>query len=332
MKRKITLFFCLTFCISSFLFAQQGDCSLLRRTSPDLANATQENIDDMMLKIIDKVGDCMEIDEWDKQIFSPTVLKAHLVQLTNEYEQITYGILIDHLIEYTSTQSYQDGKNGFKNLIDYKDRTIQKSDSVLIAENLGKIGFRREKLDNLLKDIFSEDNQNKTYGQVLKNHIKNFERPQPATKKVEPVSDNEAITEEMLFGHFEKLHSINQLSEVKSDKSILLYFAELGTAESRKFEEEMLLDTDVRVLLDHYQGFVGFTDSEVQLKEGLKADFPNENLSTVADYMQALKDSYAPGLEAPLLIIVDKDLKLKGIYASGRDKEKLIHFLERFKS
>jgi len=299
------------------------NCNQIRNEKPHVLEYKQGSIDSVIALDIEKVRQCMDFDSIDNKILSHNVLAVQIYELKIDMSDLNYGSIIDHINEIRSTDDYQKSRESFGFAMKYDTRLVKKADSVEVRAIFEKMGVTGTDMDNLMKEIYSDENSNRTYNEAYARYIESLG---PKRTK-ESVSSKSA---EKLFGHFRKFETKKQLKENSGlNRPQLLYLTGYKDINGRKMEEALFHDPEIQNLLSEFECFIAYTDDKSEISNEQRSEILDNELRTQGQYFSEVKNSLSLKESQPIVLIVDNEFQLIDFYSDNKNKQDFIEFLKR---
>jgi hypothetical protein len=312
--------------LSIFTFSACGqtkiDCDEIRNDKPYFAEYNAGKMDSLISLDLQVIGNCIELDSFDKKILNPQVLAVLMLQLTNDNKEVNYGNIIDNIVEFKSTEHYKKGRLAYEFTLKYENKVVNRADSVQVRQNFQNMGFSDSDLNEMMTVVYSDENSNLTYKEAFAEFIQSKE----TKKKPQPTKNSD-----LLFGHFKEIDNLNQLKENKSEKTTLIYFTSWADINSRKMEEGFFNEQEIQNLFDEYCCFIGYADDKSAIKPEQQKEFATVPMKTKGQYINEIEKSLFPKAYQPVILVIDSDFKLVDSYSYNKEKQDFIEFLERNK-
>lgn len=310
---KLTLAILISF-FSFNSFAQDFDCDKLLDEPLKSIKQRSSVSDSIFLKDIEILKHCGHLEDKDSLLLKGPIIGTLLLKTVNTNQPVTYRVILQELLKVKDSEEYR---------------------SMLLLDELGsqKVDLNLwEDKKNTLKMLGLSDTELidfKNY--IKKNQLTNLTFKQAYSfyynqnKKTEVVSVSYA---------FKPLTNYKKaLTEAKeSNKLLLIYFTGYGAVNCRKMEAEILIDKEIKSMLDkRFLAYNVYVDDKTELpsNEVYYSKITKKKITTIGQKFAALQIEKYANNSQPYFVIVDKNEKILNQIGTVTSKNDFIGFLKQ---
>lgn len=307
MTKKIILVFLL---LSLTSYGQQNkfDCKKTLNKIPYFARHNVAEPNDSLQIDFDILKSCGKLDFIDSELLTGPILGSIMIQhLTND-KVITYNTILESISAFKKTDNYPKLRDAIiaSKTLENKIVTIEEFEKD--KELLIKADISQSDLDGLKAFIQVNTSQKMTYKEAFAKYSEtkqNFQSLPPSKIEFSKLSDIESA---MKTGK-------------ENGKKVLLYFSSYACANSRRVEEQILTDNQVKSLLvENFNYFIAYVDDRSEDKA---------TNSTVGKKIIKLQTENFKTNYQPYFCIIDNDGKVLSEIGYTIDTEEFIEFLNK---
>lgn len=303
----------------------KSDCDKLRNKQSYVSNYQTGEIDSLIALDLKTITPCFDFDSIDEKLMNPQLLTTLINHLAKDKKDVTYGNIVDYIHDSMTTHQYRKDRQYIGFIMKYENRTVNKSDSIEMRDDLKRMEFSDADLTKFFEMFYSEDSSHPTLQDTF---IEFLEYKEFGANNKAKVSDSH----ELRFGHFKQIETLDQLMKpVTSDAPLLVYFTALTDVDSRRMEQMLFTDHNISELLNEFNCYIGFADDKTEISDEQKATFQNKDLETKGQFISEIEKSLFPQGYQPIVLIVNHEFEVVDSFGYDKGKYEFIEFLKRNK-
>lgn len=311
MKLTLIIFICF-FSVNSF--AQDFDCNKL--LDEPLKSITQHSSvsDSIFFKDIEILKHCGHFENKDSLLLKGPMIGTLLINAINANQTVTYRAILQELLKVKDSEEYR---------------------SMLLLEELGsqKVDLNLwEEKKNTLKMLDLSDTELIDFKKfIIKNQLTNLTFKQAYSYYYNQNKKNEVVATAYAFKPLTSYEKA--IAEAKkSNRLLLIYFTAYGAVNCRKMEAEILIDKEIKSILDkRFLAYDVYVDdkSELPLNEVYYSKISKKKITTIGQKFAAFQIEKYANNSQPYFVIVDKNEKIVNQIGAVNSKNDFINFLKQ---
>ena len=285
-----------------------ADCKkILERTPYFIRHSVTETNDSLQMDF-DILKICGKLDTIDNELLTGPILGSIMIQHQTKHKKITYNTILNSINAFKKTDNY----SKFRDAIIASKTLENKIVSAEVFEKdkdlLLKAGLSQSELDGFKTYIQSNTSQKMTYRKAFAKYSAEKEKSQPTPpEKIE----------------FNKLIDVESAIKVgkENGKRVLIYFSGYACINSRKVEDRILTDDQVKTMLsEKFVCFIAHTDDRTVDKAS--------NSTLGKKFIKIQADNFKSSFQ-PNFYIIDENGKILSEIGYTSKTEEFIEFLKK---